>query len=43
VTDDVLLTVLMVASALGLKSALGAVDLVPSISEWWAMRSLLGE
>lgn len=39
--DDCLLTLLMVTTALLLKGALGAIGLVPTIGEWWAMRALL--
>lgn len=39
--DDVLLTAIMVGSALAFKAALGALGLAPTISDWWAMRGLV--
>ncbi|HEU4820407.1 MAG TPA: oligosaccharide flippase family protein [Qipengyuania sp.] len=40
-TDDCVLTILMAATALTLKWLLGAMGLVPTLGEWWAMRELL--
>lgn len=40
-TDDIALTVLMAAAALTTKWLLGAIGLVPTLGEWWAMRGLL--
>lgn len=39
--DDCLLTLLMAATALATKWLLGAIGLVPTLGEWWAMRALL--
>jgi O-antigen/teichoic acid export membrane protein len=39
--DDLWLSAVMAASALGCKALLGALGLVPTLSEWWAMRGLL--
>lgn len=39
--DDVFLTALMLAVAVGAKVLLGFAGLVPSPAEWWAMRGLL--
>lgn len=39
--DDILLTLLMAVSALAFKMALGALGLVPTIAQWWALRGLV--
>lgn len=39
--DEAMLTTLMLVTALGSKALLGAAGLVPTVSEWWAMRGLL--
>lgn len=40
-TDDLQLTVLMLAIALATKLALGSLGLVPTLAQWWAMHGLL--
>jgi O-antigen/teichoic acid export membrane protein len=40
-TDDLALTALMAVVALTLKWLLGAMGLVPTLGEWWALRGLL--
>ena len=40
-SDDLALTLLMAATALAAKWLLGAMGLVPTMSEWWALRGLL--
>ncbi len=37
ISDDLALTVLVIAAALAAKFALGAVGLVPTLGEWWAL------
>lgn len=39
--DDALLTLAMAVSALAFKAALGALGLVPTIAQWWALRGLV--
>ena len=39
--DDLLLTVLMMTTAVGAKYFLSYLGLVPSLGEWWAMRDLM--
>lgn len=41
VRDDILLTVAMFAFAVSLKAALGAIELVPTLNQWWVMGSAI--
>ena len=39
--DDLFLTAIMSGTALAAKASAGAVGLVPTLAEWWAMRGLI--
>ena len=41
VRDDLLLTAIMAGTALAAKAAAGAIGLAPTLSEWWALKTLL--